>query len=265
MIVEFSDMNELLSLMEDFLLNRRVLVYDKVSVESSIEHGSGFKIVSSDGCLFLSIRVVPMKYLVAGGVLIASICAETNQIGFICELSYNMFIMEKSNCLLVIRFLHLFAHICESKYFNIEGYDLQMSVLKSLVVFLEKINSSIGCSPCFSSAPDAASKNSICSKCPFSEGVASLDIIVTVVLKELKEHTLGCSLPCPKEAFDPSIPGVPIKRDRTEEISGDWGSENLVCSINMLSLLELVAGLMVCLTIFCHLCIHFSFLEVIIL
>lgn len=254
-------MHGLLSLMEDFLLNRRVLVYDKVSVESSVEHSSGFKIVSSEGCLFLSIEMVPMKYLVAGGVVIASICAETNQIGFICELSYNMFIMQKSNCLLVIRFLHLFTHVCGSKIFNTEGYDLHISVLKSLVVFLEKLNSSIGCCPCHPSAPGAASKNSVCSKCPFSEGVASLDVIVTVVLKELKEHTLGCSPVCPKEAFGLLIPGVPTKGDQTEEISGDWGSETLVCSINMLSLLELVAGLMVCLTIFCHLCIHFSFLT----
>lgn len=244
MFVEFCNMHELLSLMEDFLVNRRVLVYDKASVESNLEYGSGFKIVSGDDCLFLSVQAVPMKFLVAGGVLIASICAETNQIGFVCELSYNMFIMQKSNRLLVVRFLHLFAHLCGSKYFNTEGYDLQMSVLKSLVVFLEKLNSSIGCCPCFPSALDAVSKNSIWSKCPFSESVASLDVIVTMLLKELQGHTLGCSPLCPKEAFDWSIPGVPTKGDRTEEISGDWGSENLVCSVNMLSLLELVASLM---------------------
>ncbi|XP_028091195.1 uncharacterized protein LOC114291500 [Camellia sinensis] len=129
---------ELLILIEDFLLERRVLVCSNVSSESLSKSGSIVNIFLNEEEIILSRGMASTHQLVAGAIVLASICATIDHIGFLCEASYNIFRMQNLGTSSTLTVLHVFAHVCGSKYFNLTDYSLLMTVMKSLVTFLEK-------------------------------------------------------------------------------------------------------------------------------
>ncbi|XP_027185603.1 CAP-Gly domain-containing linker protein 1-like [Coffea eugenioides] len=240
MFLESCDLHELVSLIEDFLINRQILVYDDVSHGVLLQHDSRAKVVLNDNCIFWSIQPASTDLLFAGGLLLASIFAAVDEIGFICEVSCNILSMRKINSLLLLRLLHVFAYLCSSKYFTLEGFSLKMSVLKCFVVFLERQDLSGGCISCLPSVAGTSMKISACSSCPFKDGVVSVDFIVSILLGKLKEqmealNSSSCqSVILEMKKMDGQCHGEAIQ-------SNFVPNENLINFIDTLSLLELVA------------------------
>ncbi|KAI8029638.1 hypothetical protein LOK49_LG01G00030 [Camellia lanceoleosa] len=182
---------ELLVLVEDFLLDRRVLVCSNVSSESLPKSGSTVNILLNEEEIILSHGMAPTHQLVAGAIVLASICATTDHIGFLCEASYNIFRMQNLDTSSMLTVLHVFAHMCGSKYFNLADYSLLMTVMKSLVTFLEREKVSSDYIYCIPSADEVRSELPLCTKCPFSKGAVSMDIVISMLFEKLQNHVLS--------------------------------------------------------------------------
>ncbi|KAI8022418.1 hypothetical protein LOK49_LG03G00991 [Camellia lanceoleosa] len=182
---------ELLILIEDFLLERRVLVCSNVSSESLSKSGSIVNIFLNEEEIILSHGMAPTHQLVAGAIVLASICATIDRIGFLCEASYNIFRMQNLDTSSTLTVLHVFAHVCGSKYFNLTDYSLLMTVMKSLVTFLEKAKVSSDYICCIPPAGEAESEFLLCTQCPFSKGAVSMDIVVSLLFEKLQNHALS--------------------------------------------------------------------------
>ncbi|KAL7240196.1 hypothetical protein ACSBR2_005963 [Camellia fascicularis] len=182
---------ELLILIEDFLLERRVLVCSNVSSESLSKSGSIVNIFLNEEEIILSHGMAPTHQLVAGAIVLASICATIDRIGFLCEASYNIFRMQNLDTSSTLTVLHVFAHVCGYKYFNLTDYSLLMTVLKSLVTFLEKAKVSSDYICCIPPAGEAESEFLLCTQCPFSKGAVSMDIVVSLLFEKLQNHALS--------------------------------------------------------------------------
>ncbi|KAL2473989.1 uncharacterized protein Fot_49725 [Forsythia ovata] len=242
--MESCNLFELLDLVEDFLLQRKVLVCGELSSESMLEC-----IPEMNHVLKLSVEAAPSHLLVAGAILLASLCQAVDHIGFVCETSCNILMMEKFDPSVLLTILHVFAHLCGSKYFNLDRYSVAMKVVKSLVVLLEKQNCSTGStlSPSLVGTP---SEIWSCSKCPFSEGAVSMDDVASLLLEKLQKHAGACVLPEESFKFANLIaPALWSHKEKAEEVSihGDAvllssvSDEILHNSIDILSLFELIA------------------------
>ncbi|KAL2524704.1 maternal effect [Abeliophyllum distichum] len=242
--MESCNLFELLDLVEDFLLQRKVLVCGELSSESMLEC-----IPEMNPVLKLSVEAASSHLLVAGAILLASLCQAVDHIGFVCETSCNILMMEKFDPSVLLTILHVFAHLCGSKYFNLDRYSVAMTVVKSLVVLLEKQNCSTGStlSPSLVGTP---SEIWPCSKCPFSEGAVSMDDVALLLLEKLQKHAGACVLPEESFKFANLIaPELWSHKEKAEEVSihGDAvllssvSDEILRNSIDILSLFELIA------------------------
>ncbi|XP_074333770.1 uncharacterized protein LOC141671422 isoform X2 [Apium graveolens] len=151
-IEELLNLDELLSLIEDFLIHRRVLIHrDDVLSESLPLYDPKSDIIVSDGDM-LSFQAASDQQLISASVVLVSICLAIDDIGFVCETSYNLLKMRKIDSS-TLAILHVFAYISGAKYLNNCDHSLSMTVLKSLVTVFEREMSStsvvqLGFPPC---------------------------------------------------------------------------------------------------------------------
>ncbi|XP_028086168.1 uncharacterized protein LOC114287088 isoform X1 [Camellia sinensis] len=216
---------ELLVLVEDFLLDRRVLVCSNVSSESLPKSGSSVNILLNEEEIILSHGMAPTHQLVAGAIVLASICATTDHIGFLCEASYNIFRMQNLDTSLMLTVLHVFAHMCGSKYFNLTDYSLLMTVMKSLVTFLEREKVSSDYIYCIPSADEVRSELPLCTKCPFSKGAVSMDIVISMLFEKLQNHVLSIVVRQDLMESVNSLNSEPDALSRNEKIKKTSGHE----------------------------------------
>ncbi|KAA8519316.1 hypothetical protein F0562_013572 [Nyssa sinensis] len=170
-----------------------------------------------------------IQQLIAGSVVLASICAAVNHTGFLWEASYNIFRMQKFDSLLMLTILHVFAHLCGSKYFTLKDYGLLMTVLKSLVTFLESANlltDSASCPPSLTEfRPEFP-----CTKCPFYEGAVSMDIVVSLLLERLQNCAFSSTMHQDMmESVNSFNSGASSQEDKTEENAGREGFLYSLC------------------------------------
>ncbi|XP_060203116.1 uncharacterized protein LOC132631555 isoform X2 [Lycium barbarum] len=132
--VESCNLYDVLSLMEDFLLHGKLLVH-AASSDSKLASDSGINLILDGRSISLCKQPAPTQLLLIGGILLASVCAAVDHVGFVCEASCNILMMLRSDAL---NFLHVFAYLCGSKYFTSKEYGLAMTVMKSLVMLIHK-------------------------------------------------------------------------------------------------------------------------------
>ncbi|KAI3456060.1 hypothetical protein Pfo_012723 [Paulownia fortunei] len=248
--MESCDLFELFAVIEDFILQRKVLVCGDVSSESEALLSSKVNVVLNGNAIMLSEVVASAHLLVAGGSLLASLCSAVDHIGFVCEMSCNIITMQKFDPAVMLAVLHAFAHVCGSKYFTLQQYSIAMTVIKSLVMFLEKQTLSTN-SP---SMVENLSNIWLCStNCPFSEGAVSMEDVALLLLENLQKH--GRSESWPQDSLElvkTVAPRVWSHEERTEEVSGlreavplsSTSYENLCDFIDILSLVEILASFM---------------------
>ncbi|KAH7547478.1 hypothetical protein FEM48_Zijuj01G0314300 [Ziziphus jujuba var. spinosa] len=187
--VKLCCLDDLLSLVEDFLVDGSVMVYEDVSPNSLVECDSRVHMPLDGSNIRLSSLPASTEQLVAGSVILASICAAIDRVGFICETSYNILRICRFNNSLVLTILHIFAHLGGEKFFSLSNYDLMMTVLKSIVRYLEGKNSSdTAC--CIPSISDAHTKFCLSDECPFSKDYISVDAVTSLLLEKLKINAL---------------------------------------------------------------------------
>ncbi|XP_042510074.1 uncharacterized protein LOC122085648 [Macadamia integrifolia] len=182
---ELFELDALLGIIEDFLIDGRVLV------SGDVPCGSGCRIFVLNGMTtYLSPQLATIHQLMVGSIILASICRAVDYVSFICDASYNILRMCKFGSSLILRVLHVFAYLCGEKYFTLSKYDLIMTVIKSIVSHLEGGKESFG-KMTVSNAP-CKSNNcpwfSRCLKCPFSDGAVSMDEVLLLLLQRIQNY-----------------------------------------------------------------------------
>lgn len=271
-------LDELLSLIEDFLINGNVKVLEDCSSGSLVQCDSGVHMLCDGSHIKLSPLSASVEQLVAGCIILASICAAIDHVGFICETSYNILRIGRFSKSLVLTILHVFAYLGGEKFFSLSNYSLMMNVLKSVVRFLEATSSS-DAACCTPSMYDSHSEFSSCVKCPFLKDYIPVDTVTSLLLEKIRIYVLSGAI-C-KDVREPvhSLNSlVLLDKYNTEwSSSNEWKCHaveididesclsNLTESANqsdastcipsyyfndLLSLLELIACHMVCFTSF---------------
>lgn len=251
---ESCNLYELLALLEDFILHKKVLIFDDVCSGSKPSNNSRINIFVNGNSVSLFSQAASLNLLVVGGILLASLCAAVDHIGFICEASCNILRMSRSDTSFTLTILHIFAYLCGPDCFCIKEHCLVMAVVRSLVMLLEKINP-LEPNSCFPSLAEGLSNIWSDGKCPFSEGTFSMDAIVTMLLGNLQ----NCAWSSVREkdlvdTIHPSTAGEQYGTDRTVDVSAhrevviphSVTGGNACCLVDVLALVELVACFMVC-------------------
>lgn len=250
MLLQMCHLHDLFFLIDDFLLNGRVVMNGYMPKQTNVGCPSVPK-GATDSCLSLSVEQASIHLLIAGGVVLASLCAATDNIGFLVEVSVNLFRTRLNSW--VIKLLHIFGYICGSRYFKLEDHILEIRVLKCLVVLLEEgksLNHSAACDPCIFRH---SSNNSSCGNCPFADGVASVDDIAIALLEKLREYaTAIIENSHPRSTSNLSNDGWLLSGmgNNASPNVVDAHSSYIFCDdymlrcVDILSLLELVACLM---------------------
>ncbi|KAB2060300.1 hypothetical protein ES319_A10G007700v1 [Gossypium barbadense] len=105
--------------------------------------------------------------------------------GFLCEAAYNIFRMHRYDTLVVLVILHAFAYVGGNKMFTLRNYSLTMTVLKSIVMFLESEHAPMSTAT-HSFVGDVLPQFHACVGCPFSKDALSVDIVVSLLFTKLQ-------------------------------------------------------------------------------
>ncbi|XP_058764767.1 uncharacterized protein LOC131638233 [Vicia villosa] len=183
LLLEKNSLLELLRLIEDFLIEGKVIVPTETPSDSNLRNDSFL-----DGVDTLCSKEATDEQLVAAGIILASICAATNYIGFLSEASYNILRLCRYDIFMALTILHIFANLGGKKYFDSCSFGLTVTVLKSLVMFLEGGSISVTPASCLPSINQL--RTDLCTnvKCPFSEGAESIDAVTFLLLEKIKKH-----------------------------------------------------------------------------
>lgn len=213
---------EMLALIEEFLLDRRLLVHTDASSEASPITAYRVNMLVNDEHVTLSPTLASRCHLLSGSVILASICATTDRIGFLCEASHNILrLHELDNSALDI--LHVFAYVCGPEYYTVKDYCLTMTVVRSLVTVLEQKNISRVHAYCLPSDFEVQKKFPACTKCPFSEGAVSVDEVICLLFDKLQNYAL-CAVT--------NHPVVPVNHENNIHNLEPYDSRQGTCSQN---------------------------------
>ncbi|KAE9614852.1 hypothetical protein Lalb_Chr04g0249051 [Lupinus albus] len=185
LLLENCSSQELLGLIEDFLIEGKVIVNNEVPAEALSDRD--LRINYDLGCATkFSSDIASSEQLVAGSIILASICAATNHVGFLCEASYDILRLCNWNSLVVLTFLHIFAYLSGEKFFVLDNFSIMITVLKSLVMFLEGENLSVAHASCLPSIDKLHTEFCVNAKCQFLEGAEPIDIVACLLLEEIE-------------------------------------------------------------------------------
>ncbi|XP_021298065.1 uncharacterized protein LOC110427031 isoform X2 [Herrania umbratica] len=180
-------LDELLSVIEDFLIEGRILLNTDLSSESSIECDSRIHVTVDGSDVILLHEAASADLLVAGSIILGSICAAADRTGFMCEAVYNIFRVHRYDISVVLLVLHVFAYVGGDKIFTSRKHSLTMTVLKSIVVFLEREHAPVATAT-LSLVAEAQAQYHACVGCPFSKDVLSVDIVVSLLFEKLQNY-----------------------------------------------------------------------------
>ncbi|KAG0457395.1 hypothetical protein HPP92_022552 [Vanilla planifolia] len=185
-------LDDLLCLMESFLIDREVLVIGDVEHHPSSVPTSPKKFHIDVGNKCLLSNDVTICQFVAGCMILASICVAADDFGFILVLSYKILRTDRDGFSWVLLALHVFASICGKKMFNQDSYCFLLITIKSVVSFLErefKVSSaSLLC--CLESTSKMAMGFPTCKHCPFATGSMGMDELSGFLLEVLHGYSL---------------------------------------------------------------------------
>ncbi|KAA3478736.1 Flagellar attachment zone 1 [Gossypium australe] len=178
-------LDELLSLMEEFLIEGRVMLCAALSSETSVECDSRRHAIFDDSAVVFTHEAASADLLVAGSIILGSICAAADRAGFLCEAAYNIFRMHRYDTSVVLVILHAFAYVGGNKMFTLRNYSLTMTVLKSIFMFLESEHAPMATAT-HSFVGDVLPQFHACVGCPFSKDALSVDLVVSLLFTKLQ-------------------------------------------------------------------------------
>lgn len=224
MLAQLCSIDELLSLIEDFFVERKVLLCSERNSEELITCNRGIDLTLEGVNVLISSVAASTELLFVGSVALAAICAATDQINLICEASYRIFCVHGSAASLVLTMLHVFAHISGGKCFTVRSYSFLITVLRSLVLFLEVGGDAAG-SVCIFSHEEMAAEFLQCPRCPFSDKAVPLDVVVSLLLEELQNTAI------PGEVRNEGIEPITSSQDGVSPVGDNRGVKHDVQSL----------------------------------
>ncbi|KAL4385864.1 hypothetical protein GQ457_09G000770 [Hibiscus cannabinus] len=180
-------LDELVSLIQDFLIDGRVMLYAKPSSETSVECDPRRHVIIDGLDVVFTHEAASADMLVASSIILGSICAAADRTGFLCEAAYNIFLMHRYDTSVVLLVVHVFAYVGGDTMFTLRDYSSTMTVLKSIVMFLE--------SECASEATrtpslvgDVLPQFHASVGCPFSKDALSVDNAVSLLFTKFQNY-----------------------------------------------------------------------------
>ncbi|KAG1348043.1 hypothetical protein COCNU_06G018720 [Cocos nucifera] len=192
LILEICQLNILVELIEDFLVNRKVLLYTDRLLEpfSACFSSQEFhQLNGSDLCV--STRDATVDQIIAGCVIFASISATVDRIGIVLEFSYRILRMCRNDISWILLALHVFAFVCGEEFFDPDDYRYVVNAVRLVVSLVEHGNE------CARSAFSGLHSTQLmpifppCEQCLFATDEFCVDNFACSLLDELQFYALA--------------------------------------------------------------------------
>ncbi|XP_008793572.2 LOW QUALITY PROTEIN: uncharacterized protein LOC103709835 [Phoenix dactylifera] len=191
LILEICQLNILVELIEDFLINRKVLLYTDRLLEplSACFSSQEFHQLNGSG-LCVSTRDATVDQIIAGCVIFASISAAVGCIGIVLELSYRILRTCRNDISWILLALHVFAFVCGEKFFNLDDCQFLLNAIRLVVSLVEHGNESAHSASCLHSTQHMLIFPP-CEQCPFATDEFCMDNFACSLLDELQFYALA--------------------------------------------------------------------------
>ncbi|XBI65866.1 hypothetical protein VPH35_045605 [Triticum aestivum] len=180
----------LVSLIEDFLVSKEVMVCDKMGVKNSdaIKHCH----LDDETGIQVSTKPATVNQFISACILLASICVKVERLDVALEVSYRVLQMGKLNLSWTMLALHVFGSVCGDKLRFLKSCNLLMTTIRLVVLLLESTDTSscLVSSYIQSNRPTAFPS---CTHCVFDVDTVSIDVFISSLLDELDLCVLSWS------------------------------------------------------------------------
>ncbi|XP_044496261.1 uncharacterized protein LOC123218735 [Mangifera indica] len=188
-MLEDLSLDELLSLIEDFLVDGRVMKCTDGSSATLSESNSKVNVHLDGANAMFSFEAASADQVVAGSIILASISASTNHIAYISEAAYNVSRTHRNDPPLLLTVLHILAYLGGEEFVTLAKDNLTMTVVKSIVTYLERRSVQSAETSCLPSTSDFQTEFLPCVECPFAKDAVSVDFAISLLLEKLKRCT----------------------------------------------------------------------------
>lgn len=172
----------LISLIEDFLVNKEVMVCDKMGVMNS--DASKYCHLDDETDIQVSTKPATINQFISACILLASICVKAERLDVVLEVSYRVLQMGKLNLSWTMLALHVFGSVCCDKLRLLESCNLLMTTIRLVVLLLESTDAS----SCLVSSYIQSNRSTAfqsCTHCVFDVDTVSIDVFISSLLDEL--------------------------------------------------------------------------------
>lgn len=180
-ISEFN-LDELLNLIEDYLIDGRLMVYVGEHSQTFSESYLTMDVVAGGVNAIVSSVAASTDEMVAGSIILGSLCTALGQSEFICEAGCNILWKHIYDTSVVLTILHVLAYFGENKIFSSRKYGFKILILKAMVMFFEKGSLSVDGGSCPYTFHQSV-------ECPFSKDAASVENVMSLLLEDLNAHS----------------------------------------------------------------------------
>ncbi|XP_062206994.1 uncharacterized protein LOC133908835 isoform X2 [Phragmites australis] len=171
----------LVSLIEDFLVNKEVVVCEKMG--QKVPDASKYH--NLDGAdIQLSTKPATIEQFISACILLASICVEVERADIVLEVSYKVLQMGKSNLSWTLFALHVFGSVCGDNFLFPKSCNFLMTAIRLVVLLIERKDTSM----CLVSSYIQKNRPTTlpsCAHCLFDVDTISIDGFISSLLDEL--------------------------------------------------------------------------------
>lgn len=129
-----------------------------------------------------TMKTAAVTQLVAGSVILASICTVYDRVDILWQTSFQLLQMCWDDLYWILTTVHVFASIGGVKFFSPTHHNLIVTAIKSLILLLER-GEEFGS---ITSIGDKCPRFCVCVDCPFAEGQVCVDKVMSHLLEELQ-------------------------------------------------------------------------------
>jgi hypothetical protein len=174
-------LNVLISLIEEFLVNKEVVVCEKMG--QNISDANKYHNLDGESDILIYTKPAAIDQLISACILLGSICAEVDRVDIILEVSYKIVHMGKNNLSWTLLALHVFNSVCGDKYLFLKSGSFLMTAIRLVVLLIESKDAS----PCLLSSYIQRNMSTLpsCEHCPFNVDTVSVDGFISSLLGEL--------------------------------------------------------------------------------
>ncbi|KAL6616124.1 hypothetical protein ACP70R_038394 [Stipagrostis hirtigluma subsp. patula] len=180
-ILKRDQLDVLVSLIEDFLVNKEVVVWEKTG--QKISDAVKYNNLDDEGEQ-LSTKPATIDQFISACIMLASICLEVERTDVLLEVSYKVLLMGKSNLSWTLLALHVFGSICGDKFLFPNSCNFLMTAIRLVVLLLESKDPSLCPVSSYIQTNKPADLPS-CTNCLFDVDTVSIDAFISSLLDEL--------------------------------------------------------------------------------